>query len=162
MRASTLAVALLLTAGSSLAADPVYLDQMMEMPVATLQQSFPTLKKEGCYQLYADRYLMISVDKKDQKPWRLVITTIAPCRKPEAGPQMDVRERSGVELGNSIVQLVEKMGRPDAAAPPDAALKRLGEIEYFYICRVSEGCARHTSVFIKDGLVTAISEWYSE
>ena len=162
MRASTLAVALFLTAVSSLAADPVYLDQMVEMPLATLQQSFPKLKNEGCYQLYADRFLMITMDKKDQKPWRVVVSTVAPCRRPEPGPQMDVRERTGVELGNSIVQLVEKMGRPDAAAPPDAALKRLGEIEYFYICRVSEGCARHTSVFIKDGLVTAISEWYSE
>jgi hypothetical protein len=41
-------------------------------------------------------------------------------------------------------------------------MRKLGETEYFYICRVSEGCARHTSVLIRDGVVTAISEWYSE
>jgi hypothetical protein len=162
MRVARIAVALLLAAGSSLAADPVYLDELAETPLASLQQNFPKLKNEGCYQLYADRFLLITMDKKDQKPWRVVVSTIAPCRRPEPGPQLDVRERAGVELGHSVVQVVGSIGRPDATAPPDAALRRLGELEYFYICRVSEGCARHTSVFIKDGVVTAIAEWYSE
>jgi hypothetical protein len=54
------------------------------------------------------------------------------------------------------------MGRPDASAPPEVQLKKLGDTEYFFICRVSAGCARHTSVFLRDGLVTAIAEWYSE
>ena len=67
-----------------------------------------------------------------------------------------------MELGDSTVDIVEKMGRPDASAAPETALKTLGDTEYFYVCRVSEGCARHTSVFIRDGLVSAIAEWYSE
>jgi hypothetical protein len=41
-------------------------------------------------------------------------------------------------------------------------MRRFGEMEFFYICRVSEGCARHTSVFLKGGVVSAIVEWYSE
>ena len=42
------------------------------------------------------------------------------------------------------------------------ALKKLGDLEYFYVCRVSDQCARHNSVFIKNGVVTALAEWYSD
>ena len=162
MRVARVVVALLLAAGSSFAADPVYIDALVETPLASLQEHFPKLKNEGCYQLFADRYLLVTMDKKDAKPWRVVVSNIAPCRRPEPGPQMDVRLRAGVELGHTTVEVVTRLGRPDASAPPDPALRRLGEMEYFYMCRVSEGCARHTSVFIKDGAVTGLSEWYSE
>jgi len=155
-------VASLLLAGSAVAADPIYIDQLMELPLSTLQQSFPGLKKEGCYRVGPDRFLLIDIEKKDQKPWRVVLTGTAPCRRPEEGAQIDVRQRKDVELGMRTTEVVEKMGRPDASAAPEAALKRLGDTEYFYICRVSEGCARHTSVFVREGLVTAIAEWYSQ
>lgn len=162
MRVARVMVALLLTATASYAADPVYIDELVETPLASLQQHFPKLRHEGCYQLFADRYLLVTMDKKDAKPWRVVMSNVAPCRRPEPGPQMDVRLRAGVELGNSSVEVVSRLGRPDASSAPEPALRRLGEVEYFYVCRVSEGCARHTSVFIKDGAVTALSEWYSE
>jgi hypothetical protein len=93
----------------------------------------------------------------------VVLTGSAPCRRPEdTAVAVDVRQRKGVELGDRTTQLLAKMGRPDAAAAPEAALRKLGDTEYFYICRVSEGCARHSSVFIRDGVVTAIAEWYSQ
>ena len=153
----------LLFAGSAISADPVYIDQLMEQPLATLQQQFPGLKKDGCYRIGADRFLLIEIEKKDQKPWRVVLTSRAPCRRPEDTPvAVDVRQRKGVELGDRTTELLEKMGRPDAAATPESALKKLGETEYFYICRVSEGCARHASVFLREGVVTAVAEWYSE
>jgi hypothetical protein len=160
---TAIALAALLLAGSALAADPVYLDQLMERPLASLQQQFPGLKKEGCYRIGADRFLLIDIEKKDQKPWRVVLTSIVPCRRPEETlTAVDVRQRKGVELGDRTTLLLAKMGRPDAAAPPEAALKKLGETEYFFICRVSEQCARHTSVFVREGVVMAIAEWYSQ
>ena len=159
----TFAVVALLVAGSALAADPVYLDALVESPLSTLQQQFPTLRKEGCYRIGADRYLWIEIDKKDQKPWRIVLSSVAPCRRPEDLPAaLDVRHRSEVVLGSKTLDVLAKLKRPDASAPPDGPLRKFGDTEYFFICRVSEGCARHTSVYMRDGLVTAIAEWYSE
>ena len=155
-------VSLLLVAVSSRAADPLYLDEIIEMPLATLQTQFPGLKKEGCYRIATGRFLLITMDKKDGKPWRVALSAEVPCRKAEDGPLLDVRLRKGVELGDSTVAIVEKMGRPDASAVPETALKKLGDTEYFYVCRVSEGCARHTSIFIRAGLVSAMAEWYSQ
>jgi hypothetical protein len=162
MRTVLAFVSLLLVAVSSHAADPLYLDQLIETPLSTLQTQFEGLRKEGCYRVAPDRYLLLTLDKKDGKPWRVALSTAEPCRKPVDGPLLDVRHRKGVELGDSTLAVVEKMGRPDAAAAPETALKRLGDMEYFYVCRVSDSCARHTSVFIKDGLVTAVAEWYSQ
>lgn len=156
------AVALLLVAGSALGADPVYIDQLMELPLSTLQQSFPGLKKDGCFRIGEERFLMIDIEKKAQKPWRVVLAGTATCRRAEDAAQIDVRLRKGVELGDRTVTVVEKMGRPDASAAPEASLRKLGDTEYFYICRLSDGCARHTSIFVRDGVVTAIAEWYSE
>ncbi|HEV7764926.1 MAG TPA: hypothetical protein VGQ76_08000 [Thermoanaerobaculia bacterium] len=155
-------MSLLLVAASTRAADPLYLDQIIEMPLASLQAQFPGLRKEGCYRLGEGRFLLITMDKKDGKPWRVALTSASPCRKAEDGPLLDVQHRKGIGLGDSAVAIIEKMGRPDAAAEPETALKRLGETEYFYVCRVSEGCARHTSIFIRDGLVSAVAEWYSQ
>lgn len=154
-------VSLLLVSVSSRAADPVYLDELIETPLTTLQAQFPGLRKEGCYRVASGRYLLITLDKKDGRPWRVALSADEPCRKVEDGPLLDVRDRKNVELGDSTIAVVEKMGRPDASAAPETALRRLGETEYFYVCRVSEGCARHTSVFIRAGLVSAIAEWYS-
>jgi hypothetical protein len=160
---TAIALAALLLAGSALAADPVYLDQLMERPLVSLQQQFPGLKKEGCYRIGADRFLLIEIEKKDQKPWRVVLTSSAPCRRPEDTlATIDVRQRKGVELGDRTTTLFTKMGRPEASAAPETSLKKLGDTEYFYICRVSEQCARHTSVFMRDGMVTAVAEWYSQ
>jgi hypothetical protein len=157
------AVFALLVCGSVAAQEPVYLDQLMEMSLETLQRSFPGLKREGCYRIGTDRFLSIDISKKEQKPWRVTYAAM-PCRRGggDDGAQIEVRQRSGVELGNSTVAVLEKLGRPDASAAPDPSLKRFGDTEYFYICRVSEGCARHTSIFVKDGMVSAIAEWYSE
>ncbi len=159
---TALAVMSLAVALSSHAADPVYLDQLMEMPLATLQQQFPGLKREGCYSIGNDHFLLISIDKKEGKPWRVALAAAPPCRKPQEGPLMDVRQRKDVELGDNTIEVLEKLGRPDASTTPETALQRLGELEYFYVCRVSEMCARHTSVFIRDGVVSALAEWYSE
>jgi hypothetical protein len=162
MRLAAAFTSLLFVAVTSHAADPVYLDQLIETPLATLQQQFPNLKAEGCYALDAERFLHITIHKKDRKPWRVTLTSESPCRRPEAVTGLDIRARSGVAIGDSTVSVVSRLGRPDASAPPNGDQRRLGEIEYFYICRVSEGCARHTSVFVKEGAVSAVSEWYSE
>lgn len=162
MRVSTAVLAFLLFATSLGAADPTYLDTMVETPLATLQTQFPNLKKEGCYKLAENRYLLISIDKKDQKPWRVALTMKEPCRRPVDIPFIDVQARIGINLGDSPADLVRIFGSPDAASRADASMKKLGDMEYFFLCRVEEGCARHTSVFITDGQVTAISEWYSE
>lgn len=155
-------LSLMFVAASSHAADPVYLDQLIETPLATLQTQFAGLKKEGCYALPDGRYLLIAIDKKDGRPWRVAFAAAEPCRKPEPGPALDLRHRKGVQLGDTTLMVVEKMGRPDASAAPESSLSRLGQTEYFYICRLSEGCARHTSVFIRDGVVSAVAEWYSD
>lgn len=152
----------LLIAGSSASADPIFIDQLVESPLETLREQFPRLRNEGCYRIGPQRHLLIVMDRKDQKPWRVVISTDPPCRRPEDGPLLDVQERSGIDLGVQAQDMLSTMGRPDAAAAPDAALRRLGDTEYFYICRVSEGCARHLSFFTRDGIVTAIAQWYSE
>ncbi len=158
-----LVVSLLFVSVSSGAAEPVYLDQLMETPLATLQAQFPNLKREGCYRVADSRYLLISIDKKDGKPSRIAYSSEVPCKRPvDTAEAIDVRMRKGVELGDSPIAVREKMGQPDASTTPDAALKRLGDIEYFFVCRVSEMCARHTSVFLRNGTVTALAEWYSE
>lgn len=162
MRVAFAVAALLAAAFGARAAEPVYLDALMERSVAELQTHFPGLKREGCYRVGDGRYVLITIDRKDGKPWRIAYTSAEPCRRPSDVPFLEIRQRKGVELGDSTLAVVEKMGRPDASAEPESALKRLGEIEYFYVCRVSEGCARHTSIFMQDGVVTAFSEWYSE
>ncbi len=162
MRVAIAVVSLLLVAGSSGAADPVYLDEMVETPLASLQTMFTGLKREGCYRIAEDRYVLITIDKKDEKPWRVLLSSMPPCRRAETGPAIDVRARSGVELGQSQITVVQRMGRPEVAGEPEASMKRFGEMEFFYICKVSESCARHTSVYLKQDAVTAIAEWYSE
>ncbi|HEX7830215.1 MAG TPA: hypothetical protein VF787_11195 [Thermoanaerobaculia bacterium] len=159
--AVTLLAALLVATGAR-AADPVYLDQLIETPVATLEAQFGQMKREGCFQTGPNQFLLMTIDKKDRKPWRVVISSIEPCKKPLPGPQIEIGHRSGIHLGDKTMAVVERLGRPDAAAAPDVALKKLGETEYFYICRVEAGCARHTSVLMREGVVTAIAEWYSE
>jgi hypothetical protein len=162
MRFAVSLLAVLLVATGARAADPVYLDQLIESPVATLEAQFGQMKREGCFQIAPDRFLLLTMDKKNQKPWRVVLSSVEPCKRSVAVSDIDVRERNGVALGDSTLNVVERLGRPDAAAAPDQSLKKLGETEYFYICRVEEGCSRHTSVLMRGGVVTAISEWYSE
>jgi hypothetical protein len=162
MRLALSVLSLLLVAATAGAAEPVYLDELMETPVARLQTTFSDLKREGCYRIGQDRYVLVQIDKKDLKPWRVVLASAPPCRRAETGPTLDLRERAGIELGQSQVAVVERMGRPDTAQPAENDMRRFGDMEFFYICRVSEGCARHTSVFLKEGVVTAIAEWYSE
>ena len=156
------AVLTLFVAFAGYAAEPVYLDQLMETPLATLQAQFPGLKKEGCYSIGGNRYVLISMDKKEGKPWRVTVTSEQPCKHPQDAGLMEVRQRHGVQLGDTTVTVLEKMGRPDASSAPEPKLAKLGEVEYFYVCRVSEQCARHNSVYIKDGVVSAMAEWYSE
>ena len=161
MRVAFTVVALLVA--GALSAEPIYLDAMMEMQLAELQQQFPSLRREGCYRIGADRYLLIEIEKKDQKPSRIVLSSVAPCRRPEDTlVALDIRHRKEIDLGAKSLEVLEKMKRPDASAPPDGALRKFGDTEYFYICRVSEGCARHTSIYMREGVVSAISEWYSE
>jgi hypothetical protein len=162
MRVALGVLSLLFVAAAGSAAEPVYLDELMEMPVARLQTTFTDLKKEGCYRIADNRYVLVQIDKKDLKPWRVVLASTPPCRRAETGPLLDLRERAGVDLGETQVDVVKQMKRPETAQPTDVSLRRFGDMEWFYICRVSEGCARHTSVFFKDGVVSAISEWYSE
>ena len=162
MRVALSVLALLFVAAASSAADPVYIDELMEMPVARLQTTFSGLKKEGCYRIAENRYVLVQIDKKDLKPWRVILSTEPPCRRAETGPVIDLRLRTGIDLGQTQVDVVKTMKRPETAQPTDTALRRFGDMEWVYICRVSEGCARHTSVFFKDGVVSAISEWYSE
>ena len=161
MKTTLIVLSLLLVSVSAAADDPLYLDAIMETPAATLQTDFPGLKKEGCYQIADGQYLLLNIDK-DQKPWRALVSSAQPCRRAEQGPQISIRERNGVVLGETGPQVVQAIGRPDAATPPDADARRFGDMEYFYICRVSEGCARHISIFLKKGVVSAIAEWYSQ
>lgn len=154
--------AAMLAAEAARAEDPVFIDELMETPRASLEARFGEMRRDGCFRLAPDRYLLISMDKKDGKPWRVVLSSIEPCRRPAEAAGVDVRDRNGIELGQGTLDVVEKLGRPDAAAAPDVALRKLGETEYFYICRIEEGCARHTSVLMRDGIVTGIAEWYSE
>src|SRR5215213_4048341 len=86
MRTVLAFVSLLLVTASSRAADPVYLDQLIETPLATLQTQFEGLRKEGCYQVAPGRYLLLTLDKKDGKPWRVALSAAEPCRKPIDGP----------------------------------------------------------------------------
>lgn len=153
---------LFVTASAFAQTEPVYLDVLTETPVSELRTTFSTLKKEGCYRIGEDRYLMITIDKKDQKPWRVILANEVPCRRAETGPALDVQLRKGVQIGDSQVSVVQRLGRPDTANPPEPAQKKLGDTEFLYICRVSPECARHTSVFIKAGVVSAMAEWYSE
>jgi hypothetical protein len=162
MRVALSVLSLLFVAVSSRAADPVYLDELMETPVAKLQTIFTDLRKDGCYRIAPDRYIRVTIDKKDQKPWRVVLASAPPCRRAETGPAIDIRSRAGVELGQSQMAVIERIGRPETAAPAESDMRRFGDMEFFYVCRVSEGCARHTSIYFKDGVVSAISEWYSE
>jgi len=162
MKATLRVLSLLLVAAAANAQDPTYLDELVETPLPRLQTMFHDLKKEGCYRISAERYVMITIDKKDQKPWRVVLASASPCRRAETGPAIDVRARAGVELGQSQLAVIQHLGRPETAAPSELSMRKFGETEFFYICRVSEGCARHTSVFLKGGVVSAIAEWYSE
>mgnify|MGYP006200210901 CR=1 FL=1 len=70
---------------------------------------------------------------------------------------MDLQHRKGIALGDGTAAVLEKIGRPDAMTEAEPKLRNLGDTEYFYICRVEQDCARHTSVFTRDGVVTAIA-----
>ena len=162
MRYAITFLAVLLTAAGARAADPVYLDELIETPMPALESQFGAMKREGCFQIAPDRFLLLEFDKKVHKPWRVVVSSIDPCKRVAAGPQIEVRERNGVQLGEATVNVIGHLGRPDASAPPDSILKKIGETEYLYICRAEQGCSRHTSVLIRDGVVTGIAVWYSD
>src|SRR5688500_7304818 len=118
MRVRLAVLSLLLIAIRAQAADPVYIDQLIETPLATLQTQFPSLKKESCYRIGEGRFLLISVDnKKEHKPWRIAVTSVEPCKRPEDIPPMDVQARGGIQLGHSSIDVVKHLGRPDASAP---------------------------------------------
>jgi hypothetical protein len=163
MRVALAVLSLLFVTVSSRAADPVYLDQLIETPLATLQAQFPGLKKEGCYRIGEGRFLLISVEaKKEHKPWRVLLTSVEPCRKVEMANELDVQARNGIQIGDATLSVVQHMGRPDASAPPEQSLRKLGDTEFFFICRIQKDCARHTSIFLREGIVTGMAEWYSE
>ena len=162
MRIALIATAIALAAAAPAAGDPIHIDELVESPLSTLQSLFPGLRDDGCYAIGEGRFLLINIERKEQKPWRVALSSVEPCRRPAAASPIDVVERQGVALGQSAIEVVERLGRPDAAAAPERSLERLGEIEYFYICRVDEGCARHKSILMRDGVVTAIAEWYSQ
>ena len=161
MRVALFGFALLLAASAS-AQQTIYLDELVETPLATLQTLFPNLRKEGCYKLANGQFLMLTMDKKEGTPQRVSIANAAPCRKAQDGPALEIRHRKEVALGDSTLDVVEKLGRPDASAAAEAALKKLGDTEYFYMCRATAGCTRVTSVFMRDGVVTGMSEWHSQ
>src|SRR5688500_11923454 len=119
-----LAVVLLLLAAGSMAAEPVYLDELVETPLTRLQTMFPGLKKEGCYRIADDRYVLITIDKKDEKPWRVVLASAPPCRRAETGPAIDLRVRTGIELGETQIAVVERMGRPETAAASEPSMRK--------------------------------------
>ncbi len=150
-----------LLAATAQAADPVFIDELMDSSLPVLQRQFAGLRKDGCYKLGEGPFLMITMGR-DQKPSRVAVATDLPCRRAEPGPEIEVRHRGGVVLGDSTVVVVGKLGRPDASADPEGPMRKLGDAEYFYVCRVSDGCSRHTSVFIRAGIVSGIAEWNSE
>lgn len=163
MRLAPAVLALTLAVSGSIAADPIYIDQLMETPLDALQTHFAGLKRDGCYTLPDGRFVLVNVNRGEQKAWRIAITADAPCRRPAAvRTPMDLQQRKGVAIGDSAADVVAKLGRPDAATDTDSKLRKFGDSEYFYVCRVDQECARHTSIFMRDGLVSAIAEWYSE
>src|SRR5690349_24814550 len=101
MRVAVAFLALVLTTAVAQAADPIYLDQLIETPADTLEAQLGKMKREGCFQIGADRFLFITMDKKDRKPWRVVLSSIEPCKKPVQVAEMDVRERNGVNIGDT-------------------------------------------------------------
>ena len=163
MRHAAAVLALMMIVSGSIAADPVYIDQLMETPVETLQTHFAGLKRNGCYKLQDGRFVLVNVDRKTGKPWRIALSAGEPCRSAdEVRTPMDLQHRKGLLLGEGTAAILEKLGRPDAMTETEPKLEMLGEMEYFFICRVDQDCARHTSVFTRDGMVTAIAEWYSD
>jgi hypothetical protein len=163
MRFGPVVLALLVAAGARVHADAVFIDELMQTPLEVLQTHFEGLKKDGCYRLPDGRYVVLNVDRKTKKPQRVVISASEPCKRPaDARTPIDLRHRSGVEIGDTTLVVLEKMGRPDASAAPETAFKELGELEYFYVCRAEAECVKHTSVFVREGAVSAISEWYSK
>ena len=159
---ATALAATLSIAAAAAAAGPLYLDDFVEAPLERIRSVFPDLQKEGCYRVSETAYLLLTIDEEDEKPWRVVLGSSAPCTEVEEVPPVDVRHRSGVRLGDSTRQVVERLGRPEMSDAPQPPHRGLGDTEYFYLCRVEEMCARHTSIFLRDGKVVAIAEWYSE
>lgn len=162
MRIAPAVLALTIAVGGSTAADPIYIDQLMDTPLSALQTHFPGLKRDGCYSLADGRFVLVNVHRREEKPWRVAITAEAPCRRPAAvRTPMDLQQREGVAIGDTTAEVIGRLGSPEAATQTDSNLRNLGDSEYLYICRTSQ-CVRHTSIFMRDGAVSAIAEWYSE
>lgn len=163
MRIGPVVLALLMVASARAQADAVYIDELMQTPLEVLQTHFEGLKRDGCYRLPDGRYVLLNVNRRSKKPQRVVISASEPCKRPaEARTPIDLRHRGGVEIGDTTLVVLEKMGRPDASAAPGSDFRQLGDLEYFYVCRGEADCVKHTSVFVREGNVSAISEWYSE
>jgi hypothetical protein len=163
MRFGPVVLALLMTASARLHADAVFIDELMQTPLDVLQTHFEGLKRDGCYRLPDGRYVLLNVDRKTKKPQRVVISASEPCKRPaDARTPIELRHRGGIAIGDTTLVVLEKMGRPDASAAPGSDFRQLGDLEYFYVCRAEAECLKHTSVFVREGVVTAISEWYSE
>lgn len=163
MKRAAAVLALMMVVSGGIAADPVFIDQLMETPLDALQTHFADLKKDGCYRLADGRFVLINMDRKAGKPWRVALAVAEPCRRPDdVRTPMDLQHRKGIALGDGTAAVLEKIGRPDAMTEAEPKLRNLGDTEYFYICRVEQDCARHTSIFTRDGVVTGIAEWYSD
>ena len=163
MRVGATVLALSIAVGGSTAADPIYIDQLMDTPLAALQTHFSGLRRDGCYTLADGSFVLVNIDRKEGKPWRVALTADPPCRRPTpVRTPMDLQQRKGVAIGDRLTDVVAKLGGPDAITDTDSKLRQFGDSEYLYICRSDQACVRHTSIFMRDGLVSAIAEWYSE
>ena len=113
MRLTLTLLSLLALAVPAKAADPVYLDQLIETPLNALQAQFPNLKKEGCYRTGEGRYHAEQEHHpaavRDAPDLRMGRAAESHTGDELPGPLVEVPGRFGVRLGHQS----HPPGRPD-------------------------------------------------
>lgn len=166
-----LACCILLAACAS--APPRTLDDLLDAPVASVEHWYGPGTYLRCYQLGDSRFINLDVDEGDPRQfWSVELADVPECATTMA-PNADMPStfKVGVDLGDTVEKALSILGRPDEVlkeAPEgssDAAIarfKRLGGIEYIFRCKAPATCGTVTSIFARDGKVSAVSVWYSD
>lgn len=166
-----LACCILLAACAS--SPPRVLDDLLDSPVASVEQRYGPGSYLRCYQLGDSRFVNLDVDEGDPGHfWSVELADVSDCETTMApNPGMPSTFNVGVDLGDPVEKALTVLGHPDEVlteAPEgssDAAIarfKRRGGTEYIFRCKTPATCGTVTSIFARNGKVSAISIWYAD
>ena len=154
-------------------APPRAMDDLLDTPVASVERRFGPGSYARCYQISDGRFVNLGVDDEDPtRFWSVELADVSDCTTTMPPLiEMPSKFNIGVDLGDPIEKALSVLGQPDSVLkqPPEGSsdeivlrFQRRGGIEYMYRCKAPPDCGSVTSIFARNGKVSAISISYSD